>query len=150
GAGDDIHYFYRSRGDKVTNEAVDIVTNKHSAKKFLREAGISTPAGKRYKEDWTDSDIVGDALTIGFPLVIKPTFGSLGKGVKVNIRSKEELESAIGYVRNELGYSDVIAERYVEGEDIRIYVYGDNVLAATRRIPANVTGDGERTIEELI
>ena len=144
------HYFYRSRGDKVANEAVDFVTHKGVAKKYLQEANVPTPDGKRYTEDVTDADIIADVASMGFPLVIKPTFGSLGKGVIVDIDSPEVLKSSLQRVRRELGYSDILVEQYVEGEDARIYVLDDRVLAATKRIPAHVIGDGEKTIEELI
>src|SRR5699024_9462570 len=143
-------YLYRSRGDKVANEAVDIVTHKGVAKKYLQEANVPTPDGKRYTEDVTDADIIADVASMGFPLVIKPTFGSLGKGVIVDIDSPEVLKSSLQRVRRELGYSDILVEQYVEGEDARIYVLDDRVLAATKRIPAHVIGDGEKTIEELI
>lgn len=147
---DNIHFFYRSRGDKVANEAVDIVTHKGIAKKYLQEANVLTPEGKRYTEDVPDAAIIKDADSIGFPLVIKPTFGSLGKGVIVDIQSRDMLETSLQRVRSELGYPDIIVEQFYEGDDARIYVLGNRVLAATKRIPAHVIGDGRSTIKELI
>lgn len=149
-SGDTTHYFYRSRGDKVANEAVDIVTNKDTAKAYLQKANVPTPQGKRYTEDITDAEIIKDVSSIGYPLVIKPTFGSLGKGVMVDIQSADMLEASLKHVRIELKYPDIIVEQHVEGEDARIYVLDNRVLAVTKRIPAHVTGDGEKTIEELI
>src|SRR5699024_11667308 len=61
------HYFYRSRGDKVANEAVDIVTHKGVAKKYLQEANVPTPDGKRYREDVTDADIITYVASMDFP-----------------------------------------------------------------------------------
>src|SRR5699024_5273609 len=53
-------------------------------------------------------------------------------------------------VRGKLGYKSIIVERYFEGDDIRLYVVKDQVVAAVRRIPAKVTGDGKKTIDKLI
>src|SRR5699024_7782901 len=54
------------------------------------------------------------------------------------------------YVRNELGYKEVIVESYFSGEDYRVYVVGDEVVGVIKRIPANIVGDGKTNIEELI
>src|SRR5699024_1973377 len=47
-------------------------------------------------------------------------------------------------------YQDLIIEEYVEGEEYRVYVVDNEVVAATKRIAANVIGDGVSTIKELI
>src|SRR6185369_16442925 len=45
---------------------------------------------------------------------------------------------------------DVIVEEYVEGEDYRFLVINYQFVAATRRVPAHVVGDGSSTIARLI
>ncbi|MFB4473798.1 acylphosphatase, partial [Oceanobacillus caeni] len=62
----------------------------------------------------------------------------------------EDLRKAIQYVRYELEYKEVIAEQFVAGKEYRVYVVGDQVIAAYNRVPANITGDGKHTIEQLI
>src|SRR5690625_871912 len=89
------------------------------------------------------------AEQIGYPVVAKPTLGSLGKGVTTNIQSEAELIKAIEHVKD-IGYENIIIEEYFEGEDYRIYVVDGEVVAATKRVPANVGGDGKQTIEQLI
>jgi len=143
------HFFYRSRGDKVTNGAVDIGADKHLTKEHLIKANVPTPKGKSYSQDTSVDEIVQDALTIDFPLVVKPTFGSLGKGVTTNIKNEIELQNAIQHVRD-IEYDDVVVESFEKGDDYRIYVVDDQVVGAIHRIPANVIGDGHHTIEELI
>ncbi|WP_088032413.1 acylphosphatase [Evansella clarkii] len=144
------HYFFRTRGDKVTNEAVEIGSDKEKTKEYLQKAGINTPEGKRFKEDASDEEILNYAETIGYPVVIKPTDGSFGRGVVTDLGSKEELEKALYYVRHKSQYNDIIVERHVSGEDYRLYVVGDRTVGAIKRIPANITGDGTHTINELI
>ncbi len=46
--------------------------------------------------------------------------------------------------------SDIIVEQYITGEDYRVLVVGDKVVAAAKREPAHVIGDGVSTIQELI
>lgn len=145
-----IHYFYRSRGDKVANEAVDIVQNKHLTKTYLQKAGVSTPNGVMFNKSISKDDILKKVQQMSYPLVVKPALGSLGKGVVTNIQNETELLNAVEYIRNEYDYNEIIVEQYIEGEEYRIYVVNDEVVAATKRDPANVIGDGENSIERLI
>lgn len=144
------HYFFRSRGDLVTNEAVDIGKDKEKTKKYIATNNIPIPEGKQFHLDSSYEEVRKYVSYLGFPVVIKPVDGSFGRGVFTNIQTKEELEYALVYLHKELKYKDVIVERYVAGDEYRIYVVGDKVVGAINRIPANVVGDGINTIENLI
>ena len=144
------HYFFRTRGDKVPNEAVEIGSDKSLTKQILRENGVPVPEGKKFSVGDPDEAIIEYAETLKFPLVFKPTDASLGNGVVSNIKSMSELRKAIQYVRYELKYENLILERYAPGEEFRVYVVDGQVVAAYNRLPANVIGDGEHTIRELI
>src|SRR5690625_345097 len=147
---EETHYFFRSRGDKVTNEAVQIGRNKERTNDSLKDAGVLIPEGKRFAEGAQDEVLISYAEDLGYPIVLKPTDGSFGRGVVSNITSAGELQNALVYVREELGYRDVIIEQYIEGEDYRLYVVGKQAIAAMHRIPPSVTGDGSSTIKQLI
>ncbi|MDY7224127.1 acylphosphatase [Halalkalibacterium halodurans] len=144
------HYFFRTRGDKVTNEAVEIGSDKDETKIWLSKAGVPVPEGRKFSEEATDDEIVQYASTLEYPLVIKPVNGSLGNGVITNIKNEPVLRKALNYVRSDLEYLEVIVERYVPGEEYRLYVIEDKVIGAYNRLPANIIGDGQHTIEELI
>lgn len=144
------HYFFRTRGDKVTNEAVELASDKGISKDLLNEANVPVPQGKGFPEDATDEEVIAFSKTIDFPIVFKPTNASLGDGVVTNINSNQEFLEALQYVRHELEYGEVIVEQHVKGPEYRVYVVEDQVVAAYNRIPANITGDGIHTIEELI
>lgn len=144
------HYFFRSRGDLVTNEAVEIGSDKAKTKQIFRDEGIPTPEGKFFSEAETDEQILAYAQQLGYPVVLKPTDGSFGKGVVANITSDGEMTYSIDYVRHELGYKDVIVEKYIPGEDLRLYVVDNEVVGAIKRIPPHVIGDGINSIEALI
>src|SRR5690625_2974820 len=51
---DKTHYFFRTRGDKVSNEAVAIGKDKERTKQALKKAGVPIPEGKQFSEDETD------------------------------------------------------------------------------------------------
>ena len=144
------HYFFRTRGDKVTNEAVELVDDKGITKDVLATCNVPVPKGKGFPEEATDEEIIAFSKTIEFPIVFKPTNASLGDGVVTNINSNEEFLDALHYVRHDLEYGEVIVEQHVHGPEYRLYVVDDEVVAAYNRIPANITGDGIHTIEELI
>ncbi|MBM7095814.1 acylphosphatase [Bacillus sp. H-16] len=148
---DKTHYFFRTRGDKVTNEAVRIGGDKEETKKHLIKAGVPTPKGKRFKDSkGNQEEIIKYASEIGFPVVVKPTDGSFGRGVITNLLEEPELVQALHYLNVQLGFNDIIIEQHVKGEDLRIYVVGDKVVGAIKRVPANVIGDGVNTIKGLI
>src|SRR5690625_3964845 len=144
------HYFFRTRGDKVTNEAVELAADKGVTKEILDKQGVPVPKGKGFLAEATDEEIIAFSKTIDFPIICKPTDASLGAGVVTNIMSDEEFVKALNYVRHELEYDEVIVEQHVAGKEYRVYVVEDKVVAAYNRIPANITGDGIHTIEELI
>lgn len=144
------HYFFRTRGDKVTNEAVAIGADKEKTKEYLAKAGIPIPEGRRFVAKIEDDEIISYAAEIGYPLVVKPTDGSFGRGVVTNIEDEVTFAEQLRHVRHVLNYKDVIVERHVAGKDYRLYVVGDKVVAAIERIPANVVGNGKQTIQELI
>ena len=147
------HYFFRTRGDKVTNEAVIIGSDKDTTKEYLINNGVPSPIGKMFTtESSVDEivEIVEQTKGLKYPLVVKPVDGSLGMGVVTNIKNQDALRRAIEYVREDLEYEEIIVEKHITGKEYRVYVVGDKPIAAYNRVPANIIGDGEHTIEELI
>lgn len=145
--GDKIHYFFRSRGDKVANKAVRTCQNKEETKAFLEKSNVPIPVGKTLD---TDEAIISYANEIGYPVIIKPLSGSMGKGVYTNISNENELANILKELRSKYSYQQYIVEKHYDGNEYRIYVVGDKVIGATNRIPANITGDGINTVEKLI
>jgi cyanophycin synthetase len=86
--------------------------------------------------------------SIGFPVVIKPLDGNQGKGATIGIANTEEALAAFARAKQ---YSQrVVVERFVEGLDFRALVINRRFVAAARRTPAAVTGDGIHTIAQLV
>src|SRR5690606_30395280 len=74
--------------------------------------------------------------------------GEQGAGIRVDLRTIDEVEQAIEAARKVS--NDVIMEQFCEGQDLRIVVIGYDVVAAAIRRPAQVSGTGRHTIRELI
>ncbi|MFA5490061.1 MAG: cyanophycin synthetase [Candidimonas sp.] len=123
----------------------DIAQDKNLTKALLAAAGVSVPEGRvAYSAD----EAWEAATQIGSPVVIKPVDGNQGKGVTVNVHGREQVTSAYEHAaRISRG---VIVERYFHGHDFRLLVVGDKLVAAARRDPPQVIGDGVRSIVELV
>jgi cyanophycin synthetase len=129
-----------------TNEiAINIAADKHLAKALLREAGVPVPNGEVVES-------VEEALAafhrLGGAVVVKPLDANHGKGVSVGLETGDQVRA--GFERARDFRSRVIVERFLEGYDHRVLVVQGAVLAAARRSPPAVTGDGRRTVRELI
>lgn len=144
------HKFYKSRGMRVKGEAFTIGGNKILTKKTMKQHNLPVPEGRIFSEEVDDVTIVDYAKKVGFPVVLKPADAAQGKGVIANIDNETFLKESLQYVRTELNYKSVILEEHINGQEYRLYVMKDNVLAVLNRIPANVTGDGTHSIKELI
>src|SRR5690625_4080602 len=143
-------YFLRSRGDLIANKTVRLVQNKEETKMVLLKKGVPVPRGKNFHIKEADKEIQLISEQIGFPQVIKPRNGSMGKAVYTNLNNFNEVKVALEDLRGKYRFQEYIIEKYHPGKEYRIYVVGDKVVAATNRIPANVIGDGKRSIKDLI
>ncbi len=131
--------------DRTGAIAESIAQDKELTKKLLDAAGVPVPHG-RVALDADDAWVA--ALEIGLPVVIKPKDGNQGKGVTVNITTKEQMTA--GFVAAAEFRDDIMVERYLPGNDFRLLVVGDKLIAAARRDPPQVIGDGVATVRQLV
>ncbi|CAN7717392.1 cyanophycin synthetase [Acidovorax sp. LjRoot66] len=130
--------------DSTSAVAESIGQDKDLTKRLLHAAGVPVPLGKPVEsldEAWEV------ALKVGLPVVVKPQDGNQGKGVTVNITDRAQLDAAY---RNAAEYGTVMVERFLPGHDFRLLVVGDQLVAAARREPPQVLGDGQHTVRELV
>ena len=130
--------------DTTGTIAEQIAQDKERTKRLLRDAGIPVPDGgtsTSIEAAWALVQRLGSA-------VVKPRDGNQGKGVSVNVRTREQLANAWA---NAARYGDgIIVERHVPGSDYRLLVIGWRLVAAARRDPPAVIGDGIHSIRELV
>ena len=94
------------------------------------------------------SDAVRAAKRIGFPVVLKPLDGNHGRGVSINLKTDEEVE--YGFKKAAEHGRTIIVESYIEGFDHRLLVVNGELVAAAKREPGHVVGDGKHSIAELV
>ena len=131
--------------DATSAIAEAIAQDKQLTKKLLASAGVPVPWGR---EAVSPDDAWLAACEIGLPVVIKPKDGNQGKGVTVNITSREQLDAA--YAAAVQFGDDILVERFLPGYDFRLLVVGDKLVAAARRAAPHVVGDGIHNIADLV
>ncbi|MFZ4535990.1 cyanophycin synthetase [Propionivibrio sp.] len=131
--------------DQTSAVAESIAQDKELTKNLLHAAGVPVPAGRPVVNA---ADAWAAACEIGGAVVVKPQDGNQGKGVAVNLVSREQIEAAYA-VAVEIS-DEVLVERYIPGHDYRMLVIGNKLIAAARREPPQVTGDGVRSVRQLV
>jgi len=131
--------------DSTSAIGESIAQDKELTKKLLHAAGVPVPYGRTVEDE---ADAWKAAQDIGMPVVVKPKDGNQGKGVTVNVNSKEQLEQAFRTAKE--FRDDVMVERYLPGHDFRLLVIGNKLIAAARRDPPQVVGDGVHTVRQLV
>lgn len=125
--------------------AESIAQDKELTKKLLHAAGVPVPTGRPVEDA---EDAWAAAQEIGGPVVVKPQDGNQGKGITVNVSSREDVMAAYASAREHR--RNVLVERFLPGHDFRFLVVGKQLAAAARRDPAQVIGDGENDIRTLV
>jgi D-alanine-D-alanine ligase-like ATP-grasp enzyme len=125
---------------------------------FLSRLGYPVPIGQAFvSERWRRQYGQGPgraaayayARLIGWPVIVKPA--SRGSGIAVaRVYNRRELDRALSEVFHAAGDPIALVQRPVPGVDYRITVLDDQIVAAYRRIPLTVVGDGRATLRELL
>jgi len=131
--------------DQTGAVAESIAQDKNLTRTLLQAAGVPVAQGyavASVEDAWETAEY------IGVPVVVKPRDGNQGRGVATNLTTKEQVEAAYAAALQES--SSVIVEKFVAGNDYRLLVVNGKLVAASRREPAQVMGDGRHTVAELV
>ena len=130
---------------RTSNIAVELASDKEETNGILRDLGLPVPQQALAR---TQRDAIRAAERIGYPVVLKPLSGNHGRGVSINLRTPEEVET--GFAKATEHGKTIIVESYIEGFDHRLLVINGQLVAAAKRVPGHVTGDGTNNIERLV
>lgn len=130
--------------DSTSAISESIAQDKNLTKSLLQAVGVPVPMG-RPATDLEDAWRI--AQSIGLPVVVKPLDGNQGKGVTVNITERHVFDQAYAASAR---FGEVLVEKYLPGNDYRLLVVGDQLVAAARRDPPLVVGDGVSTVRQLL
>ena len=125
--------------------AVEVADEKAQSKMHLQKSGIPVPYGFVVS---TLEEAISAFNSIDGSLVVKPDVGNHGNGSTIDVETLKQLETAFQIAKDM--YPRVIVEEYVKGFDFRLLVIDGILVAAARREPAHVIGDGESSIHQLI
>lgn len=134
-----------AEADSTSAIAESIAQDKDLTRMLLKTIGVPTPEGRPVE---SAEDAWEAAEDIGLPVVVKPQYGNHGRGVATNLQDRQQVEAAYLAAREE--GSSIICERHAPGDDYRVLVIGGKMVAAARREPAHVFGDGQSTVQQLI
>lgn len=125
-----------------------IMENKTVTKKVLKEAGFRVPGGAEFSS--MEEAVKAYPRFADQAFVIKPKSTNYGLGITI-FKEGADLEDyqaglAIAFRED----SSVLVEEFMPGTEYRFFVIGGEVQAIMLRFPANVIGDGIRTVKELV
>jgi len=139
------HRILAAETDKTSAVAESIVQDKELTKQLLDAVGVPVPKGRPVT---SAEDAWEAAQDIGVPVVIKPQDGNQGRGVACNLNTREQVFAAYAAAVEE--GDEIICEKFAPGADYRLLVIGYKLVAAARREPPQVTGDGRHSITQLV
>ena len=145
GYGVNQHRIQATVASTTSSIAVEIACDKEETKNLLEAASIPVPRGRVvYDEEELETAI----KRVGYPVVLKPVGGNHGRGATINVTKWEDAVDALALAKRVS--RGVIVEKFVTGFDHRILVVDYKFIAAARRTPAMVTGDGKLNVGALI
>ena len=126
-----------------------IAGSKSLTKRLLHRAGITTPRGHYFPSEEVIEIARYANEVVGFPVVVKPSFGVQGENVFTALESVDEVYAAVQAIVNDSGPQEILVEEYFEGHEFRVFMTARGGFAALHREPAHVIGDGTHSIELL-
>lgn len=147
----DRHIEYVKNGNMTSKDTYIsplLMANKTVTKKVLSQAGFRVPQG----EEFSSIEQAKRAYSRfkEQAIVIKPKSTNYGLGISIfkEEMTKEDYEEALEIAFKE--DQSILIEEFLVGTEYRFFVINQQVRAIMLRVPANVVGDGKRTIEELV
>jgi cyanophycin synthetase len=144
------YYFSSSLTDTSSATGYAINQNKLATYKVAERIGIPVAAYQMYNSDHPERarDFLAAQKELGHELVVKPIDRDQGNGVVVGITSERALDNAI---KHALLFSNrIVLQQRFDGDDCRLAVIDGVCVAAVRRSPPSIIGDGIHTVEELL
>jgi GNAT-family acetyltransferase (TIGR03103 family) len=133
-----------SLSELTTAIAMSRCDDKATTHRVLHQAGLRVPAQIKVE---TEQQALAFLERHG-SVVVKPARGEQGAGISVDVRDADSLRSALDEASGVC--NTVILEEFARGDDLRIVVIGEEVVAAAIRKPAQVIGNDTDPVRTLI
>jgi cyanophycin synthetase len=125
--------------------AVELASDKEETNKILGSLGLPVP---RQQLVASQTDALKAARLLAGPVVLKPYNGNHGRGITINVTADDDIRA--GFQAAQEHSQSVIVETFQVGDDHRLLVVNGELIAATKRTPGHVVGDGKSTVTQLI
>ncbi|MCB1801451.1 MAG: N-acetylglutaminylglutamine synthetase [Gammaproteobacteria bacterium] len=133
-----------SLSELTTSIAMSRCDDKAVTHRVLAAAGLRVPAQSKADDPQQAESFLDEYGAV----VVKPARGEQGAGISVDVRDRDALHAAIDEARKFC--ENVLLEEYVEGQDLRVVVINNEVVAAAVRRPPRIQGTGRDSIRSLI
>jgi GNAT-family acetyltransferase (TIGR03103 family) len=135
-----------SLSEFTTAVALSRCDDKRMTRRIMERAGVRVARGATATEGHLAA--AGALMREVGEVVVKPARGEQGRGITVGVRDDAGLERAAALALQFC--PDVLVEELVAGDDLRVIVIDREVVAAAIRRPAEIVGDGRRTVTDLV
>lgn len=146
---DHIEYVKNGNMTSKDNYIVPLaMANKTVTKKILSAAGFPVPAGAEFST--LEEGIAYYPFIKDKPIVVKPKSTNFGLGISIfqAPANRDSYQKALEIAFSE--DSSVLVEEFIAGTEYRFFVLDRKCEAVLLRLAANVIGDGQHTIRELV
>ncbi|MDO4626453.1 MAG: bifunctional glutamate--cysteine ligase GshA/glutathione synthetase GshB [Pasteurellaceae bacterium] len=146
------HIEYVKNGNMTSHDSYIsplIMENKVVTKKVLAKVGFNVPQSLEFTS--AEDAAKSYALFEGRAVVIKPKSTNFGLGITIfqqGVQDRDDFVKAVEIAFRE--DKEIMVEDYLVGTEYRFFVLGDETLAVLLRVPANVIGDGQHTVAQLV
>jgi cyanophycin synthetase len=130
---------------RTSHIAVELASDKEETNKILGAAGLPVP---RQELVQSAERAARAAKRLGFPVVTKPYNGNHGRGISIGLMTEDEVRE--GFTKAQEHSRSVIVETFLNGDDHRLLVVNGELVAAAKRTPGRVIGDGQHTVRQLV
>ncbi|MFH0357418.1 bifunctional glutamate--cysteine ligase GshA/glutathione synthetase GshB [Streptococcus sp. A27] len=147
--GDHVEYIKNGNMTSKDNYVIPLaMANKVVTKKILDQAGFPVPAGAEFANKKDALRYYGQVASSA--IVVKPKSTNFGLGISIfqEPASLADYEKALNIAFSE--DSHVLVEEFVAGTEYRFFVLDGKCEAVLLRVAANVVGDGNSSIRELV
>ncbi|GAB3194135.1 SAM domain-containing protein [Nesterenkonia suensis] len=140
-------YTWRGGATSLNHRLARLIARRKDVQgRLFKSAGVPFPENCAFDEGQVER--AWDWAHHVLPVVVKPVNGRKGQDVFVNVTDRQAFDAAFAQVARTWG--SVLVEQFNPGSEHRLHVVDGTFTAALVMRPANVTGDGSSTIEELV
>jgi len=125
-----------------------IMENKSVTKKVLSDSNIKVPKGIEVNS--MNEAVNAIKQFVNMPIVIKPKSTNFGIGISIFKDGTDEKSIKKAFEIAFKHDKTILIEEFIKGKEYRFLVIDDKVVGILHRVPANVKGDGIKSITKLV